>query len=77
MSPNQNNKLKEIEKHMTDMPHCWCNPEKTVFPNGNMSIVHTGQCEGCREEAVVNVEDGVGEKLEHCQNCGLYQTIKD
>jgi hypothetical protein len=27
-------------KHETNMPHCWCNPIKKVFPNGNMQIIH-------------------------------------
>ncbi len=27
--------------HITDMPHCWCNPMKEVQPNRNMVIVHT------------------------------------
>jgi hypothetical protein len=27
-------------EHITDMPHCWCNPKKTVYPNGNMVITH-------------------------------------
>ena len=29
-----------MRKHETNMPHCWCNPKKTVFPNGNMHIAH-------------------------------------
>jgi hypothetical protein len=28
------------KEHITDMPHCWCNPSKTVFKNGTMHIVH-------------------------------------
>ncbi len=36
--------LKLLSKlnHETDMPHCWCNPKKTVYENGNMVISHSG-----------------------------------
>lgn len=26
--------------HETEMPHCYCSPDKTAFQNGNMVIVH-------------------------------------
>lgn len=31
---------KKPKKHENDMPHCWCNPTKKVFENGNMVITH-------------------------------------
>lgn len=30
----------EPREHENDMPHCWCNPTKEVFENGNMVITH-------------------------------------
>lgn len=32
--------MKEEREHITDMPYCWCNPRKIVYPNGNMAILH-------------------------------------
>lgn len=31
---------KKYKEHENDMPHCWCNPTKEVFENGNMVITH-------------------------------------
>lgn len=40
-----------MRKHETDMPHCWCNPKKTVMPNGIMHIIHNESIEGMIEQA--------------------------
>ena len=29
------------QEHTTDMPHCFCNPDKIAFQNGNMVIAHS------------------------------------
>lgn len=35
------------------------------------------KCEGCKQEKVIEVTDGAGEKMDWCEACGLYQTITD
>ena len=39
----KSNMVESKIKHETGMPHCWCNPDKQVFPNGNMHIVHRNE----------------------------------
>lgn len=28
------------QEHETDMPHCWCNPKKIAYKNGNIAVHH-------------------------------------
>lgn len=44
---------KRFGEHETNMPHCWCNPKKTAYSNGNMHIAHN-------EEMTGKIEQGNG-----------------
>lgn len=67
-------------EHETGMPHCWCDPEKKVMPNGSIVISHKSMT--YREymdfkEKIERIKDMIAEPTE-LEDVKIYNTaVKD